>query len=281
MPTMTREFTAEKAEEWLQVVVNGVPISAKAIAQEMQYHPASSRDEAVFQSVQALVIRELLLQRSRELGLAVQTHTGESEEESIIRRLIEQGVQTTEPDESACEHFYKNNLSRYVSAPVMAVRHILLACAPDDAEARSLAQEKADALLAELKQAPEHFSALALAHSDCPSKSQGGALGQISKGQTVPEFERQLFRQTQGLVEQALESRYGFHVVYVDQRIDGTQLPYAAVAATIRQELYQRVWQKSVAHYLQNLISAADIQGIQLAGAAQQAAVKAEITTSP
>lgn len=141
---MTREFTAEKAEEWLQVVVNGVPISAKAIAQEMQYHPASSRDEAVFQSVQALVIRELLLQRSRELGLAVQTHTGESEEESIIRRLIEQGVQTTEPDESACEHFYKNNLSRYVSAPLplLAVRHILLACAPDDAEARSLAQEK-------------------------------------------------------------------------------------------------------------------------------------------
>ena len=57
------------------------------------------------------------------------------------------------------------------------------------------------------------------------------------------------------------------HVVYVDQRIEGLQLPYEAVAQDIRRELYQRVWQKSVAQYLQTLVGAADIQGIQLAGA--------------
>jgi peptidyl-prolyl cis-trans isomerase C len=45
------------------------------------------------------------------------------------------------------------------------------------------------------------------------------------------------------------------------------QLPYEAVAQDIRRELYQRVWQKSVAQYLQTLVGAADIQGIQLAGA--------------
>ena len=70
-----------------------------------------------------------------------------------------------------------------------------------------------------------------------------------------------------GLVGQPLESRYGFHVVYVDQRIEGVQLPYDAVAQDIRRELYQRVWQKAVAQYLQTLVGAADIQGINLAGA--------------
>ena len=49
--------------------------------------------------------------------------------------------------------------------------------------------------------------------------------------------------------------------------IEGLQLPYEAVAQDIRRELYQRVWQKSVAQYLQTLVGAADIQGIQLAGA--------------
>ena len=80
----------------------------------------------------------------------------------------------------------------------------------------------------------------------------------------MPEFERQLFRQPQGLAEHPIESRYGFHVVYIDQRVEGEQLPYPAVAATIQRELYQSVWQKSVALYLQDLINAADIQGIQL-----------------
>lgn len=256
-------------EEWPQTAVNGTPIKPEAIAQEMQYHPAADRGEAVYQAVQALVIRELLLQRSRELGLKVQAQAGESEEEALTRQLINLEVQVDEPDEAACEYFYASNLSRFVSAPLLAARHILLACAPDDGEGRSLAQEKAKALLAELTQDPQRFAALALAHSDCPSKAQGGSLGQISKGQTVPEFERQLFRQPQGLVGQPLESRYGFHVVSIDQRIDGAQLPYIAVAANIRRELYQRVWQKSVAQYLQDLVSAADIKGVELAGAAQ------------
>lgn len=251
-------------EEWPQTAVNGARISAEAIAQEMQYHPAANRGEAVFQAVRALVIRELLLQRSRELGLPVQANPGESTEEAAIRQLIEREVRVPEADASACEHFYTSNLPHYVSAPLLAARHILLDCAPDDAEGRSLAQEKAEGLLAELKQYPERFAELALAHSACPSKAQGGALGQLSKGQTVPEFEQQLFRQPQGLVGQPLESRYGFHVVWVDQRIDGVQLPYTAVADNIRRELYQRIWQKAVAQYLQSLVAAADIQGIQL-----------------
>ncbi len=162
--------------------------------------------------------------------------------------------------------FISSNLPRIVSAPLLAARHILLDCAPDDIEERISKREQAEALLVQLQADPQRFTELALAHSACPSKEQGGALGQLSKGQTVPEFERQLFRQQQGLVSQPLESRYGFHVVFVDQRIEGLQLPYEAVAQDIRRELYQRVWQKSVAQYLQTLVGAADIQGIQLKG---------------
>ncbi|WP_312254436.1 peptidylprolyl isomerase, partial [Stutzerimonas nitrititolerans] len=137
----------------------------------------------------------------------------------------------------------------------------------DDAEARSLAREQALELLGQLQAAPQGFAELALRHSACPSKEQGGALGQISKGQTVPEFERQLFRLPLGLCQQPLESRYGYHLVFVDQRIDGEQLPYEAVAGSIRAELNQRVWQIGVSQYLQGLVGAANIEGIHLQGA--------------
>ncbi|HAJ85305.1 MAG TPA: peptidylprolyl isomerase, partial [Pseudomonas sp.] len=201
---------ASSEQEWPRVRVNGVAIAPQAIAQELQYHPAESRDEAVFLATQALVVRELLQQRIAELGLVVRAESGESEEEAATRTLIEQEVPLPLADEAACQQYYNGNRQRFFSAPLLAARHILLACPADDAEARSLAREQALGLLQQLQAAPQRFAELALQHSACPSKEQGGALGQISKGQTVPEFERQLFRLPVGLCQQPLESRYGY-----------------------------------------------------------------------
>jgi peptidyl-prolyl cis-trans isomerase C len=108
---------------------------------------------------------------------------------------------------------------------------------------------------------------LATQYSDCPSKQQGGALGQLSSGQTVAEFERQLLRLDEGLAGQPLESRYGFHIVLVDQRIDGKQLPFELVRDSIQAELAERVWQKAVVQYIETLIAEAGIEGIVMRGA--------------
>ncbi len=261
------ELIASSEQEWPRIKVNGVAIAAEAIAHEMQYHPANSREEAVFLASQALVIRELLQQRINALGLKVRPAAGESEEEACTRALVEREVQMPHADEPACRQYFDSNRARFASAPLLAARHILLGCPADDAEERSRTQERAEALLERLKGDGSRFAALALAHSDCPSKEQGGALGQISKGQTVPEFERQLFRLPLGLAGRPLESRYGFHLVWVDQRVEGELLPYEAVAGSIRAELDQRVWQVAVAQYLKNLVGEADIQGIHLEGA--------------
>jgi peptidyl-prolyl cis-trans isomerase C len=64
-----------------------------------------------------------------------------------------------------------------------------------------------------------------------------------------------------------LESRYGWHVISVDQRIEGMPLPYEVVSTAIRTQLQQGVWQKALVQYLQTLIGAADIRGIHLQGA--------------
>jgi peptidyl-prolyl cis-trans isomerase C len=258
---------ASSEQEWPRLRVNGVSIPAQAIAQELQYHPAASREEAVYLASQALVLRELLQQRIAELGIEVAAQAGESEEEAKVRSLLEQEVQLPLADEGACRQYYVGNQARFFSAPLLAVRHILLACPADDAEARSKAREQAVELLETLRADDQRFAELALQHSACTSREQGGALGQLSKGQTVPEFERQLFRLPVGLCSQPLESRYGYHLVLVEQRIEGEQLPYEAVAGSIRAELNQRVWQIGVSQYLQGLVGTANIEGIRMQGA--------------
>ncbi|NMX60532.1 peptidylprolyl isomerase [Pseudomonas sp. WS 5021] len=261
------QLIASSEQEWPIVSVNGVLITPENMAQELQYHPAESREEAVFLAARALVIRELLQQRIRELGVQLEVGAGENEEEAATRLLLEREVTVPDCDEATCVRYFESNRGRFHSAPLLAVRHILLECAPDDAEARHQAHAQAEVLLLSLEESPGAFGELALKYSACPSKAQGGSLGQVSKGQTVPELERQLFTLAPGLASKPLESRYGWHVICVDQRIEGQPLPYEAVATAIRTQLQQGVWQKALVQYLQTLIGAADVRGIALQGA--------------
>jgi peptidyl-prolyl cis-trans isomerase C len=221
----------------------------------------------VFLASQSLVIRTLLQQRVAELGIVVTPVSGETEEEAAIRTLMEQEISLPETDAESVQRFFDANPERFMSPPLVAARHILLAADPSDPDERSQQQDAALATHCSAAAGRGFFSAGNAECSACPSKAQGGALGQISKGQTVPEFERQLLRLPLGLATQPIESRYGFHIVWVDLRVDGEALPFAVVENRIRAELGQRVWHKAVVQYLQTLVGAARIEGIELQGA--------------
>jgi len=84
-----------------------------------------------------------------------------------------------------------------------------------------------------LQQKEESFAQLALKFSACPSKETGGSLGQLSSGQTVAEFQRQVFASEEGLLPRPIESRFGFHVVFISRKVPGKELPYSMVKAKI------------------------------------------------
>jgi len=249
------------------VRVNGVEISSTAIAQEMQYHPADSQREVVFLAAQALVLQELLKQRAAEINLTVTVKDSESLEEATIRCLLDHEISTPSIGDSELETFYNHNPRSFTTPPLVSAKHILIAADPEDDLERSTQQEVAQNIIEQLK-AGADFATMAMTHSACPSKQQQGALGQLSKGQTVPEFERQLLRLPLGLATQPIESRYGFHIVVVEQRVEGELLPLHMVKERIAAQLSQRVWQKSVTQYLQMLAGEATIEGITLQGAA-------------
>ena len=98
----------------------------------------------------------------------------------------------------------------------------------------------------------------------CPSKEQGGSLGQLSKGSTVPEFERQVFAAEPGLITQPVESRYGYHIVQVDRKIPGELLPYELVSERVKQYLEQKVFNTALSQYVRILAAGADIEGVDL-----------------
>ncbi len=95
----------------------------------------------------------------------------------------------------------------------------------------------------------------------------GGNLGQIGPGQTVPEFERALMSIPEGTIcSVPVESRYGLHVVRVNRRENGLQLPFSFVHERIAGYLAERVHRTAIRHYILVLAGRSNITGIELAG---------------
>lgn len=265
--------TSIPAGKPVKVSVNGVPIARDAIVREMQYHPAEKPIEAWKQAARALVVRELLLQRARHLNVApepVSDDAGrrETDEEALMRALIEREVAVPEPDDEACRRYYRSNLARFRSPDIYEASHILFAALPSDAAAYAQARSDAEGVLAALRERPESFATMAQAYSRCPSAAQGGNLGQVTTGQTTPEFEKALIALSPGQMSNApVATRYGFHIIRLERKHDGRTLPYEAVAKRIADYLGESVRRRADAQYIARLVTAARIEGIELAGA--------------
>ena len=255
------------------ISVNGTIISRAAITREVQYHPAATPAASFRLAAEALVLRELLLQEARHRGVEAARQVDgkgrrETEEEALIRALVEREVRVPEPQPDELRRYYHANLAKFRSPDIVEARHILVAAPASDAAAYAAARAKAEAMARLLAAAPDSFGELARLHSDCASAGEGGVLGQIVPGETTPEFEAALAAMTEGeTTSSPVATRYGFHLIRIDRLIPGTVLPFDAVAPRIAAYLAERARRLATAQYMARLVSRARIAGMTMAGA--------------
>ncbi len=254
------------------VTVNDIAIPHATIAREVQNHQAASPAGAWEQATRALVIRELLLQRARALDLAADPRTEdgarETDEESLIRLLLEREVVTPKADEEVCRRYYDSNPARFRSPDLFEPAHILLKARRGDPDAYAKAEAQAVALLAEVQQHPDRFEHLARSLSHCASATEGGRLGQVVRGETTPEFETVLVAMQPGQIwPTPVCTRYGVHVLRLDRRIAGETLPFEAVRTRIATYLEERTWRRGVAQYIALVAGQARVAGFDLPAA--------------
>lgn len=250
----------------MPITVNGTEIPDTAVDQEIQYHPAPTLDDARASAARALVVRQLLLDEARALGFDGTSAAGEeTPDDAAIRELLDAEVRTPDADEATCRRYYENNKAKFRSPDLFEAKHILFPAAPDDDEARASAKQQALDTIQILVDHPERFAELARERSACPSKAQGGSLGQISRGQTVPEFETFLYHLLPGtLCLVPVPTPFGFHVLQLDRRIDGRDLPFEMVEKRIAGYLHDASWRRAVHQYIQLLAGRGDVTGLAL-----------------
>lgn len=129
----------------------------------------------------------------------------------------------------------------------------------DDTQSAAMAEQKINALYAELQKGA-NFASLAATYSDDPgSASQYGSLGWVSEGQMVPEFEEMMKKTEAGDYSAPFRSQFGWHILKVDnirQRDVTNQYRYNAA----RQYLFTRQAPQAEEDWLQELRSSAYVK---------------------
>jgi peptidyl-prolyl cis-trans isomerase C len=253
-----------------EVRVNGIEITPEAIAEEIQHHPAPDAETAWTEAARALAVRELLLQEARRIGLAAEPLPDEAgrieiDEDALVRALLEEEVVPAQPGESECRRYYDANIQRFRTPDLLEAAHILIEPEGTDEQAWAAALARANAIVREIGDDAAAFAAAARAHSGCASAQQDGSLGQIRRGELVPEVQAGLEALVDGTTaREPTRSRFGWHILRLHRRIGGRTLSFDMVRDRIADMLEARSWSVEAARYVARLAAENQIEGIRI-----------------
>ena len=199
----------------------------------------------------ALEAQGFTAEQYREKALAVS---------ALSKKIFDEVTKGAKVTEQEILAYYTQNQSQYGTPESRDVRHILIAEKSDDDKVDFAASKaKADDIYAQLENGAD-FAALAKSSSADPgSKDSGGKLT-ISRGQTVPEFDKISFELDTGELSKPVKTQYGYHVIEAVSDIRKAQTtPIDKVRATIRATLLQQKRNEEMQAWVEDL--KADYEG--------------------
>ena len=226
-----------------------------------QYKAFFSDPERKGEFLNALVQQIVLAKKARELKLDQKPEVVEKInnviDQVLIQELLKQEIlNKSNPSDEEIKKYYEANLSRYKEPEKVKARHILIKIdqkASDDDKKK--AEDKANEIDARAKKG-EDFAKLAKEFSeDTGSKENGGDLGFFARGRMVKDFEEAAFKLKPGEVSDAVKTRYGYHIIKVEEKIEAHQKPLDEVKSMIKDSLSIETKQKSMEDYTKKLIA--------------------------
>jgi peptidyl-prolyl cis-trans isomerase D len=221
-------------------------------------HPAEEELKAYYESHKASYTNSI--PEKRKIKYAV-----------IDTNKLEAGVQVTQDD---LRSYYDQHRDQYKTPEQVKVSHILIKTPLPGADNKvdekgvAEAQHRAEDLLKQVKSGA-NFEDLAKKYSEDPgSAKQGGSLGWIGRGQTVPEFEKSAFSLPKGQISELVKSSYGFHIIRVDDKQEAHAKSLDEVKSEIEPIVKHQLADQAAQKKAGELLKQARSQGMDAAAAA-------------
>jgi peptidyl-prolyl cis-trans isomerase D len=232
-----RELTRFKLE---RLVKNGAKIAEPEIDQAVAYR--KDRVRAAWALVELAPIIARTTADDAELDAYLKEHSVEFQlpERRRAQYVILSTKDFAQPVSAAeVEAYYKEHAAEFETPRQVKAAHVLVQVPETGgSEAENRARDKAADVIRRVK-AGEDFAKLARELSEDPgSKTNGGELGWISAGETVPQFEQALWRLPKGgISDEPVRSPFGYHAIRALDIREGGQTPLAQAAPQIRERL--------------------------------------------
>ena len=180
-----------------------------------------------------LVANKLLLLDARRNLLegepAFKAELAKLKENLLISYAADKAISSVTVSDKDAEDYYNQNKERFMTEESVNASHILV-----DSE------ETANEIIAKIKAGEVSFEDAATEHSTCPSKANGGNLGDFGRGQMVPEFDSAVFAMEVGEISDApVKTQFGYHLIKLNAKNEAEEMPFAEIAPEIKNALLQ------------------------------------------
>ena len=155
-------------------------------------------------------------------------------EQLLTQYAISKAVDNVSASDIEAKKYYDENPEQFAGQPTVSASHILV-----DSE------EKAKEILADIKAGNITFEDAAKQFSSCPSKEQGGNLGEFGRGQMVPEFDTACFSMEVGEISEPVKTQFGYHIIRLNSKGEGEAVTCDVAKEQIKQMLIGEKRQKA------------------------------------
>lgn len=182
-------------------------------------------------------------------GLTLEKLRDQLRNAGTVQRVVGREVQSkVDTSDDALRIIYEREKETYRIPEKARLAEILVSRATDPAAAEQRVQAAVDRLRGGAK-----FEEVVKEYSDGSTKSRGGDLGWVSRGELLAEIDKTVFALPVGAVSDPIATRFGWHLVKVLEKAPVSYRPFSEVKAEILKREQETQFQKKLAEYLEKL----------------------------
>jgi len=178
--------------------------------------------------LEQLIANKLLLLEAQknmyEYNAEFKAQLQKIKEDMLVNFATVKTLESVKPaTDEEIKKYFEDNKEQFKAEESVSASHILV-----DSE------EKALSLLSEIKDGKISFEDAARQNSSCPSKDNGGSLGEFTKGQMVPEFDKAVFEMEKGEISGPVKTQFGFHIIKVTDKNEAQEMKLEDIKEQLR-----------------------------------------------